>query len=1131
MPLPRHDRQQNRAPLCCPATHRAAGPISGRPAAAGRWFAVTGMTLAASLLGGGPGTALGQSTWSPGTTNWNTASNWSPSGVPTGGVIIDGSLATQPTISNAVSAFTTLSISNNPNITLTTFNNTVTASGAVTGSGGLTISGYAPGSGNPGILVFTNTGSTFTGGLTVNGGTVRYNPGATINTGFGADSITLNGGSFSFQGPEIAINTTTGLPTGGGGTDRSLINNIIATANGGTLNMNQGSGTAGLAVAYNTLDLRGTLTTSSAGGGNADGYTFAGTVTLYQGAAATLGIINSTGHNGADWIAGQIVDGAGAAGNALRLRTTNRTLQISNGANSYAGGTIIEGGGSGTGNLLVTSAGLLGTGNVTTESGARLRLDGGSANIGGSASIDAQAGSAVGNGTNSNALLSRFTSGSEGIYGIDGGTTHSYAIDLAALGNGKMFLGTINGGTFSGSLAAGSGNTYRLGGGSPSSNLTNLTLTGTNALTGSNQLVVGSGLNTNASYGRTLINSSQDFVGDVTVNTDGLLATRINGGTPWGDTSNAITVYGTLAASGPNGVFNTDYAISLMPGSSLALNNENYSNASGNNNNDRWGDATAVPHLRGAEFKLTAARSANTTETVGAITFNGNSSITLNGSNNSTGLSELTIASLTRQDRGVLTLTAQGTLGTASSGNSRLLNAAAPTVTNGIVEPWMVRSTNDFLTFSGGQYLPATYSGSDINTATNTSTTNQTSSTTLSDDRTTYALRFAPGGSNATLSASGTGTPFDTITVVSGGIILANNNANIRVTLDSGSAEMLIFNPLTTNFESNSTADNGQRGGLKTTGGLTKWGGATLNLTNGSGPNNYAITGGIVIQQGTIVGGSYFNSSGGLGGNLLTVNHEGRLSLNNVAATVLGLSGEGVGGNVFNSGANLRDLTIDLAAGTQTYEGRINQNINLVKTGSGTQVLTGTSGYVGTTAVNVGTLVVNGKLSSGGGLVSVAGLATLGGSGVIDRAVSVADTGILAPGNSPGTLTTGDLTLADLSDLQWQLGTPWQYTGANLPSPNDLVAVSGALVLDGKLTVSALTGFASGTYTLLTYTGTLTDNTLDLVALPSGYNGIIGIDTANKAVNLTVTVIPEPAALALIGLGGMLMLPRSRRHA
>lgn len=96
-----------------------------------------------------------------------------------------------------------------------------------------------------------------------------------------------------------------------------------------------------------------------------------------------------------------------------------------------------------------------------------------------------------------------------------------------------------------------------------------------------------------------------------------------------------------------------------------------------------------------------------------------------------------------------------------------------------------------------------------------------------------------------------------------------------------------------------------------------------------------------------------------------------------------------------------------------------------------------------------------------------------------------------------GTLTLSNgLVLVPSSVLNYELGTT-----------SDRVNVTGNLTLAGTLNVTALTGFAASTYTLLTYTGTLTDEDgLQLATLPAGFEATVSTATAGQ-VRLIVTPI------------------------
>lgn len=205
-------------------------------------------------------------------------------------------------------------------------------------------------------------------------------------------------------------------------------------------------------------------------------------------------------------------------------------------------------------------------------------------------------------------------------------------------------------------------------------------------------------------------------------------------------------------------------------------------------------------------------------------------------------------------------------------------------------------------------------------------------------------------------------------------------------------------------------------------------------------------------------------------------------------------------------------------------------NAGIIKIGPGIVKLSKTTGntYQGTTTITAGTLLVNNTSGSGTGTgaVAVQTGATLGGSGFISGVVTSAG-GILAPGNSPGTLTVGGLTLDGTSILSYELDAIDQTVGSGI---NDLIQVNGNLTLDGTFNLDAIIGgsqLAAGSYRLINYTGSLTDNTLELgTGLPLGFT--YSIDTATSG-EVNLVIIPEPATLALLAMGGLMLLAGRRR--
>jgi len=158
---------------------------------------------------------------------------------------------------------------------------------------------------------------------------------------------------------------------------------------------------------------------------------------------------------------------------------------------------------------------------------------------------------------------------------------------------------------------------------------------------------------------------------------------------------------------------------------------------------------------------------------------------------------------------------------------------------------------------------------------------------------------------------------------------------------------------------------------------------------------------------------------------------------------------------------------------------------SVVKVGSGTLTLGGANTYTGGTTVAAGTLAANNASGSatGTGAVQVQGGATLAGTGAVAGTVTIAKGGILSAGNGgAGTLTTGSLNLAAGAVLDYDLGQAGTAGG----TLNDLVKVNGNLQLDGTLNVAQSKGgvFGAGIYRLIDYTGTLTDNGLDIGSAP-----------------------------------------------
>ena len=329
--------------------------------------------------------------------------------------------------------------------------------------------------------------------------------------------------------------------------------------------------------------------------------------------------------------------------------------------------------------------------------------------------------------------------------------------------------------------------------------------------------------------------------------------------------------------------------------------------------------------------------------------------------------------------------------------------------------------------------------------------------------------------------------------------------------------------------------------------GITKVGAGTLKFSAGS-----SYGGQTDIKEGTLLAAnSTALGTGGLNGTTMTnirngatLALQGGISLDeHFHAWGNGVDGLGVVRSISgNNALTLKDgsgngslgidtnITVGVDADKLTVTGFYHDSgsYGITKVGNGTLEFTDKSRYTGATNVNTGNLIVNGNISTSS-LTTVKSGASLGGSGTVG-ALTVLSGGTLAPGNSPGTLTVGGtLSLEDLSILSFELNPTDTTVGGGI---NDLITGVTDLTLDGLLKVTASTGsFAgvtSGIWRLFNYSGSLTDHSVTLNTMPTldnGYSWFLDTATANQ-VNLTI--VPEPAAALLGGLG-MLCLLRRRR--
>ncbi|MDO6746174.1 hypothetical protein [Gilvimarinus sp. 1_MG-2023] len=266
---------------------------------------------------------------------------------------------------------------------------------------------------------------------------------------------------------------------------------------------------------------------------------------------------------------------------------------------------------------------------------------------------------------------------------------------------------------------------------------------------------------------------------------------------------------------------------------------------------------------------------------------------------------------------------------------------------------------------------------------------------------------------------------------------------------------------------------------------------------------------------------------GGSGTDTVTLTNNGSYTLDTLESgwEVLTMNGSswtltGTTTNTFNDAINLNsgNLTLSNTADI-TIAGALTGAGTLTKSGGHTLFLTGSSTHTGLIDIQSGQLTVNGSTTSN---IQISATARLAGGGSLGSAQM---NGTLAPGNSPETLTVnGDLDLTSTSVLEFELDT----SGTIGSSVNDLVEVNGNLTLNGTLNITDLGNYGLGTYRLINYTGSLSDNGLTIGTQPNGFSGSIDTSTAGQ-VNLIVSALGTNTsgnvhALPAIGIPGLALL-------
>ncbi len=921
-----------------------------------------------------------------------------------------------------------------------------------------------------GTLVLGGTQSALAGTVTVSSGTLQSD-----TTTVGTKNITNNGTLVFAQGADGTYSGT--LANGGTVTKSGAGNLTIGTAvtGSGATNITGGTLTAGVdgAIATGTLTMASGTTfdlgthTASSSGLTLTGSTIANVGTLTLG---TGGITTN-----ADAAASTISSGT------LALGTSARSFTIADGAAASD---------------LTISSNLTGSSTLTKAGAGTLTLT----------------------GTNSGTdPVTSLPTGFTGGFTMTGGT--AVAANSTALGSGTITFanGTLQGNgtalTFTNSVQIGTGSTATS---STIAGSTDITFNGNwqqagataNTLTISNSgatTLNGSQLDlTAATTNRTL---SIAGAGNLTINS----VIKNSNATGLGSLSQTGT--GTLTLAGVN----------TYGGTTTVSNGKLLLSGSGT-----LGATTAGLTVNGGLLDLngTTQTVANFTGTGGTVANNatGTAVVFTIGSGNGTGgnfagvIADHTTGTgtlaLTKTGTGTITLAAANTYtgGTAINGGTLALGATGALGTTGNI------------TFGGGtlQYS----SGNTVDHSARIANSGSAISIDTNGQTVTYAGILASTNTGGltkkglgTLELAGVNT-YTGVTTVQNGTLRAGASDSLSDLTD------LIIDAIaastTAIFDLNGNNDTIRS---VTFGGVNATSTSTSNLLTGVGT---LTLGGDVTYDAT--------------NNPLGSTFSGLLAL-----------GASRSFNIGDSSNAATDLTVSAAISGSGF--------GLTKTGAGTLSLTGNSTYTGGATVSAGTLVAGsnnalgtgtatvsgGSLSvssgitlnnnislgssgtlSGGGTAALAG--TLNGTGTLAGTLTVNSGGVIAPGNSAGTLNNSSaLTFNSGSIYSWELSA---RSTASAGTNYDQILNTGAITLNsGALIALSLGSFAPDSdpfwttnqvWTIITSSGggTITGTALTVsTAQPWSALGTFGTTINGNNLDLnwtTVGAVPEPSTYAAI---------------
>ncbi|WP_316166306.1 MULTISPECIES: autotransporter domain-containing protein [unclassified Bradyrhizobium] len=551
--------------------------------------------------------------------------------------------------------------------------------------------------------------------------------------------------------------------------------------------------------------------------------------------------------------------------------------------------------------------------------------------------------------------------------------------------------------------------------------------------------------------------------GSITVNTNGNITALNYGirGRNQGTGALSITTNGDVVSTGTTAVsrgivainFGTDLSVTTGAGSSVSgarygILSRNY--GTGSTTVTANGDVTAAG-TTGTDFALLARGNANVTVTTAAGTIVSSQETGIFAQSDGNGAVDITVAG------DVTGSNARGIYARSGTGGSIAItvNAGSHVTSNGTGANSFAIDTSSLVVSPTTLTVAGTLNGGAAGAVRFHGSGNR-----LELDPTAVINGNVLGGGSDTLALGGTGTASFNVAAIGSSL----QYQGFGTFLKEGSSHWTLTgtNSLISSFSVNGgllevDGDMPNASFTVNSGALQLGNGGTSGSIGGNVSNNgiFAINRSDSYTFGGIVSGTGAFQQLGSGTTIFTGTNT-YTGGTTVSAGTLQLGNGGTSGSIAGDVTDNGILAFN-RSDNYTFGGSISGSGAVEQNGSGTLILNGHSSYTGPTLVNSGILDVTGELASS---VLVNSGARLMGSGTIGG-LGVASSGVVAPGNSIGTLNvSGNVSFASGSTYEVE---------ANASGVADRIVATGAASLNGNVVVLPQTGTYAfrTTYTIL----------------------------------------------------------------